>query len=417
MSKLFLFLFLFCAGFAGVFLWLTIDEPLAESTREWLEAGRINPRLESLDYIYLVGLTAPEGENPIEYGRALLRRVETDPFFDFDLTTELLNDLPCEPANIACWKQSETPWPDEVLQANRHILERWQSYPVHGDFVIPATGPTFTVLTPVIQLADKLLYLDLVNHWHHGKLDEDIEALTWQVEHLAQVPREAEDLLSVLMIQAIVRSRMNHLMVAIRWGGDPGTDFSQNKLHEPFDTQSILARWARRELQVIDHLSPHFGWPLGVASQRNRTLNRARQCVEEVVKLADREELLKALESGFGDCGGLPLRLRNWKGDQIVNWTLLVDDTTACRAHLANLYLELSTALLESRMRFDNPEARIAHVAKTNPFGPEAGVLLRDEQVCYAVPNKFACTNICLAAPFEVEETSDSHTGVRPGEA
>ncbi|HMB37783.1 MAG TPA: hypothetical protein VKO85_01810 [Wenzhouxiangellaceae bacterium] len=127
-------------------------------------------------------------------------------------------------------------------QANRHILEHW-NFPVHEDFLIPAAEPTLTVLTPVIQLADNLLVLDLGNHWRHGKLDDGIDALTRQVEDLAQVPREAEDLLGVLMIQAFVRSSMNHLMLAIGWGGDPGNDFSENKLHEPADTKSILFRW------------------------------------------------------------------------------------------------------------------------------------------------------------------------------
>lgn len=417
MSKLIVVLLLVCAGLAGIFLWLTIDESLEESTRHMLEAGRSNPRQESLDFLYLVGLAAPEGEDPIESGRAILRRVEADPFLEFDLTTELLDNLPCKPSDLACWKEPKTPWPAGVLQANRHILERWRSYPVHGDFFIPATGPPLGVLTPVIELANNLVSLGLVDLWRHGKLDEGIDALTREAEQLAEVPREAEDLLSVMMIQAFVRSRMNHLMLAIRWRGDPGIEFPENKLHEPRDTKLVLTRWARRELQIIDHLPPHFGWPLGLASQRNRTLNRARRCLEEVVRLADRNEFLKALRSGFGDCGGLPLRLRNWKGDQIVNWMLLVNETTACRAHLANLHLELATALLEARTRFDNPEARRTYIATTNPFGSEAGILVRNKAICYLAPNASACSNICLTSPFELGETSDSHESAGPSEA
>lgn len=407
MNKLNVFPLLVCAGLAGIFLWLSVDEPLEESTRHWLEDERASPREESLDFLYLVGLAAPPGEDPVEHGRVILSQAEADPLLKFDLTTELLGDLPCEPEDLACWQMAGT-WPDGVLRTNRHILERWQSYPVHEDFFIPATGPTFTVLTPVIQLADSLISLDLVDHWRHGELDQAVDTLGRQVERLARVPHKTEDLLSVLMIYALVGSRMNELMLAILWGAAPVDEFHENNLHEPIDVKSVLSGWARRELQVIDGLPPHFGWPLGLASQRNRTLNRGRRCLEEVVRLADRKAFLEALQSGFGDCGGQPLRLRNWKGDQIVNWLLMVDATPACHAHLSNIRLELATALLEARTKFDNPEARLAHVAAGNPFGLEAGVLVRDEKICYAKLNTSACSNICLTSPFNLEATADS---------
>jgi|GEM_PF-2608469 len=407
MTRIILFTLMVCAGLVGSFLWLLVDEPLEDSTSHWLADGQDARPVESLDFLYLVGMAAPAGVDPVEHGRSILRQVESDPRVRIDLTAERLGDLPCEIEDLDCWQQSGPPWPDAALEANRHILKRWQSFPVYGDFFLPPSAPVLTTLIPTVQFATNLSTLDLVKRWQRGELEKAIVATTLQLEGLARIPPEAQDLLSVLLIDAFIGTRMHDLMLALRLNGKRNIKLPDNPVHHPIDVESVLTHWARRELQFFANLSAHHRWPLAIASQPNRTLNRARRCLEEVIRLANRDALLEALRTEAGDCGGRRVRLRNWHGDQMVNQFMIVNPMSACRAHMINLRLQLATALLEAQARFDDWNARLSHVGAGNPFGPEVGALVREDQICYSNPHPSACSTTCLTPPFKTGETAE----------
>jgi hypothetical protein len=397
-----------CLGAGG--WWFLADEELEPATQAWLEAPRAGQDAEGLDFLFFMGLMAPPGADPIEHARDLIRQHEED----FDLRIDYLPDLmagsPCEIDDWACWDSDNTSWVADTLVDYAHVLDRWYSLPVHHDFgAEPIMRWLLGVLAPSNQLLDHLITLQLIDAKRNQRLDElALKALEQSAQLSSARPVEGNSV-GLLIFELLKSQSVRHILRAVRFGAEPPDQerLDQFMAHQ-LPVADQLVAWTQLEFDRF-----HYTWPRvhrdfsdRLLDKENRTLNRARACLEQVIELADPAKLFEFMEAEVEICGPDWRSRRNWHGDELVDHLVFGRNDIACRVHGLAHRDDLAIALLAALAVQDTETARLAEVARANPYYPERGAFLKEDQVCFESLGP-GCGETCLPAPWPVTPSTE----------
>jgi len=389
--------------------WFLTDEALDAETARWLEKDQVPTPSQGLDYLFLMGLMAPVDEDPIEYALDLTRQV--DPVLDqpVDYLPELMRDSPCDIDDWDCWAREDSLWVANTLASYEHVLGRWHSLPVHHDFGEEPLSWLFRLALPALEALDYFLALQLVAAKHSGNLDELALQAFDQAARLASARPNDGNILSLLFFESIRERSIRQLFLAIRLGAEPpSSELIEQNFAARIVIEDHLSVWARRELSGFRDFRATFqrGLPDFLLASKNRTLNRARECLEQAFPLADESKLLELMESESELCGPAWRSWRNWRGDDLIHLFFMAPDSVACRVHGVARREHLAKAILHALIAYESESQRLTAIGRANPYHPDAGAFLKGEQVCFDLPAA-ACGEVCLPAPWSVNSLAD----------
>jgi len=385
--------------------WFLADEALEPATEAWLEKGHERPPSEGQDYLLFMGLMAPDNENPIEYARHLAEQMEAGADAEVDFLPELMRNSPCDIDDWECWKHDDSPWVANTLQYNGHALNRWYSLPVHHDFGDEPLSWLFRLGVPAVESLQHLQTLQLVDAMRRQDLDELASKAIEHAARMAEARPKNGNILSLLLFEAIRQRSLNQLMEAIRLGAalPPQEDIEQLFAHQ-ISVEDKLIVWSHREFQKFTNLRPRFHrqFPNFLLARENRTLNRARACLEQVVALSESASLFEFIEAESEICGSDWRSWRNWRGDDLIDMYFWGQESSACRVHGVAQRDLLARAILGSLVEHHSESQRLAAVSRANPFHPDLGAVLEGENICFEplAPN---CGEVCLPAPWSAK--------------
>lgn len=400
--------------------WFLADEALEPATQAWLDAPRAEQGTEGLDYLILMGLMAPAEADPIEHARDLIRQKEADHDLRFDYLPDLMQNSPCEIEDWACWENDETPWVADTLAEYAHVLDRWYSLPVHLDFDAEAdnekrlTRWVLGLFVPPLELLDHLMTLQLVDAKHNQHLDDlALQALEQAVQLSAARP-DAGSSISLLIFEVLKQQPIRHMMRAVRFGAAvPEQERLDQFMAHQLQVDDQLTAWARSEFDRFHDAWPHLYRDFldRQLDKENRTLNRARACLEQVIELADPDRVFAFMEAEEEICGPEWRSWRNWHGDWLIDFYMLFSvNTIACRILELAHRDDLAIALLNALAAEDSEDLRLAAVARANPYYPERGALMKEDQICFEqlAPG---CGESCLPAPWPITSSESTNQG------
>jgi hypothetical protein len=364
----------FLAALVAAASWFHADEPLDPATLAWLEPSRTDQNIEGLDYLILMGAMAPANADPIEHARELLRRKEADFDLQIDYLSELMQGSPCEIDDWACWDSDQTPWVTDTLANYAHVLERWYSLPVHHDFdEEPIRRWLFGLMIPALELLGNLMTLQLVDAKRNQDLDELALQMLEQATQLSAARPVDGKSISLVVFELIRQRAIKQMLLAVRFGAasPPPERLDQLLTHQMSLGDQLLA-WAQYEFDQLEYAYPflHRDFPDNLLARENRTLNRARACLEQVIELADPARLFDFIEAEAEICGSDWRSWRNWRGDDSIDVFFFHRTDIACRIRELAHRDYLAIAVLDALAAEDTEDLRQAEVARANPFYP-----------------------------------------------
>jgi hypothetical protein len=384
--------------------WFLSDEALNPATEAWLEENHERSKSEGLDYLLLMGLMAPANENPIEYARDLVKQVEADPELQVDYLLDLMRNSPCDIDDWSCWNRDDSPWIANALERNSHALNRWYSLPVHQDFGEEPLSWLFGLGVPVLDALEHLLTFQLIDAKRWEELDElALKALEHAGRMAASRPMDGNNL-SLLIFEVIKQRSLDHMMEAIRLGAKPPPrEVIGQHFGERLSIEDQLRAWAQREFLEFRNFRAilHRGFPDILLARKNRTLNRARACLAQSFALVDKAKLFDVMKAESELCGPEWRSWRNWRGDELIHLFFMAPENVACRVHVVAQRELLAEATLHAVLDYHLESQRLAAIGQANSFGPNAGAILKGEEVCFDLPTA-ACGEVCLSAPWPV---------------
>ena len=408
LKKLVIISLAFCFLLALIW-WFLADEALDPATQAWLEDGYESPHSEGLDYLLFMGLMAPANENPIEYARHTARQMDAGTDVQVDYLPELMRNSPCDIDDWDCWKRDDSQWVASTLESNDHALNRWYSLPVHHDFGEEPLSWLFGLGVPAVESLQHLQTLQLVD----AKRRQDLDQLALKaVEHAARMAEARPmdgNILSLVLFEAIRQTSLNQMMEAIRLGAVPPP---QEDIEELFANQisveDHLIVWSHREFQKFSNLRPSFHrqFPNFLLARENRTLNRARACLEQAVPLSEPTLLFEFMEAESEICDPDWKSWRNWRGDDLIDLYFWGLESSACRVHGAAQRELLANATLVALVANHSESQRLAAVGRANPFHPYLGAILKGEEICFEALAP-TCGEACLPAPWRVDSVAE----------
>lgn len=388
---------------AGVW-WFLADEALEPATQAWLDAPRADQAAEGLDFLLFMGSMAPAGADPIEYARGLISLKEADFKFLVNYPPDIMQDAPCAIKDWVCWEIDDSTWVAHTLSNHAHVLERWQSLPVHNDFGDQPLRWVLSLVAPALDSRDHLMKIQLIDAHRRDNLNE---LASQALDHAAKMalarPRDG-NALSLLLFEITRQQSINQVMKAIRLGASPPVRETLDQfLSGQLLVDDQLTASAYHDFDRLRNALPyiHRYFPGTLLARENRTLNRVRACLENVIELADPARLLEFLKAEEKICGPEWRSWRNWRADEIIEMQLYGSGLSACRIITRSLHDTLVEASLSVLTTQDSDDLRLAQIARANPFYPERGALLKGDRVCFESLAP-ACVEACLPAPWPV---------------
>lgn len=320
------------------------------------------------------GIAAPAGVDPVEHAHALIDQLEQDFNLRFDYVSDLMKDSPCEIEDWDCWRNDDSTWLADTLHDHEHVLSRWYQLPLYGDF---EGGP---------------------KRWIFGLLATAVE----HAARLAAARPNDGTILSHLSFDLVRGISLRQAMRAIRFGATaPTPEQLDLLLLNRLSISHALEAWALSELARLQSAHPflHWGYVEQLLARENRTLNRARSCLEQVVELAEPDKLAEFILTEAEICGPGWQSWRNWRGDESIDLYIFNLDLAACQVSSMAQRDVLAHASVRARFEHDSEQQRLAAIAASNPFYPDRGAFIRDESVCFESLSA-GCGEACVLKPW-----------------
>ena len=387
--------------FTTVSLIFIIDSELSSEAKYYLEYPINLDRAVSRDYLFMLGIHSPEGEQPIEYGKTLFEnRNLPEPSIPSPSIDELMDGSPCELSDFSCWQRdpSANKWLSLKVQQHLHIHERWVQYPINNDYSSSAHAD-------LLFLPDQLEYLSLLrrlfivyevilNSKNNGRVASGLKK---QIIRLVGIQEPAfYGAIDYIVHFIVIRSLIDDALFLIDASNYSGFVFDISELTGlQFDIEHAFDSITAHELAFFKYA------PLGQPFfSRNRTLNRAFECVNLIRRLANRANFDQSILNGADSCSSLSIRWWNLLGDRWVRdfSGLAFNQNIACHFHSFNDELLIFRAILELQVndKFISFEEKLNNIERKNPYFPDFGIEKPEGQICFSVPESYSCTLPCL---------------------